>query len=260
MPELFAVFEKGEDRRDGSLFITGVISDSSVDCANEKLNYFGSKPHFQAWSDRLRVRTQGKSSGNIRAAHDASKPCGVVESLSFDDSREQIRCSAHIVEREAVRMIRTGIYSGLSVGGRYLERRPQLDEFGEAVKNARGIVYEFTCEPYEVSLVDAPCCPTAVFEIQKCNGVVEVCRSVRGGKEVEEMTHCPGCSERAKKAHEYVRKASELHDEMLKCASAGHVIPGSQHGQTNHFEAAAKAWSYGSRSEQEVERSGGLLR
>jgi hypothetical protein len=172
---LFFQFTKGEEQADGTLRLVGQDGLAS-DCQGERLDYFASKPHFQAWSDRLRIATDGRSLGNIRAQHNRYAPVGVVKELRFDDAQQQISISALILEPEAVRMCEAGVYSGFSIGGDYIQKTPDIDEHGEPRRDAQGrIVTKFVAKPVEVSLVDLPCCPTATFEIQKCGGVTRVC-------------------------------------------------------------------------------------
>jgi hypothetical protein len=236
--EYFAQFSKATETPDG-LLLTGVISSSEPDCENDVLDYYPSKAEFQRWSDAQRVATHGRSLGNLRAQHKPSVVAGILTDLRFDDAHQQVLCDALVLDRDTQRLVRAGAYSGFSLGGNYLRKEPLLDEFGEPRTNNRGIIYKFVPEIYEVSLVDKPCCATAVFEIRRASGVIEVKkfapalaadpRLFQETGDDDTMQHCQHCVQKAAEAHEHLRKASEAHDAIKMCQARGGTM---QHAST----------------------------
>jgi hypothetical protein len=267
VPDLFAQFVKGEEQADGTLRLAGIIQDGLVpDCQGERLDYFASKPHFQAWSDRLRTATEGRSLGNIRAQHNRYEPVGVVKELRFDDAQQQVRVSALIVEKEAVRMCLAGAYSGFSIGGDYIQKTPDIDEHGEPRRDMQGRpVVRFTAKPVEVSLVDLPCCPTATFEIQKCGGVTRVCRFASQKSSSEEVhVNASDHSSLAKKHRALAGFLKSAGDACSEIAShherMGNLAP-STFGQANPVETAARgAFSKNWDDTSGFDAAGGLSR
>jgi phage head maturation protease len=90
--------------------------------------------------------------GNIRQMHQLSA-VGKATEAAVDDKGLYI--AAKIVDDEAWRKVTSGVYQGFSVGGRATSRDP-ADR-----KRILGLTIS------EVSLVDRPSCPEAVFDCYK---------------------------------------------------------------------------------------------
>lgn len=143
--------------------VTGVLTSSDVDADKERLDYFGSKPYIQAWSDTQLKNSGGKSFGNVRVQHDPKKIAGALTSIDFDDDNQLVRATAQIADPVTLNLLRIGALTGFSIGGSYVSRKPQLD----------GTVL-YIANPCEVSIVDRPCNPDAVFQSVKSDGSVEL--------------------------------------------------------------------------------------
>jgi hypothetical protein len=141
--------------------VYGVATSEQPDRENEVCDYEGSKPYFQKWSESVQKDSQGKSKGNVREMHTLSA-CGTVEQIQFNDAAKQIEICAKVVDDAAWKKVKAGVYSGFSVGGRYAK-----------TWQAGGLTH-YVADPVEVSLVDRPCVPNAVFQMVKANGVVEM--------------------------------------------------------------------------------------
>lgn len=141
--------------------VYGVITEEVLDKSGEVMDYAGSKPLFQKWSDGIAAATEGKSFGNVRVMH-TNKVAGVLnQELVFNDEDKTIEACAKVIDDAEWAMVMAGGYTGFSIGGRYAKR-------WEADGQKR-----FIAEPVEVSLVDNPCVPTATFSLLKADGAEE---------------------------------------------------------------------------------------
>lgn len=145
--------------------VYGQVAAEVVDNSGEVFDYEASKPYFQKWSENAHATSGGKSKGNLRVMHTA-KVAGIITDLGFDDENKVIEACAKVVDDAEWNMVKAGAYTGFSMGGRYVNRAEKVDSNGKAVKT-------YTADPVEISLVDKPCIPTAVFEVVKADGIVE---------------------------------------------------------------------------------------
>lgn len=141
--------------------VYGVITEETLDKAGEVLDYAGSKPLFEKWSNGIASATEGKSYGNVRVMH-TNKVAGILnQELVFDDEAKTIEACAKVIDDAEWALVQAGAYTGFSIGGRYAKRWEQDGQ------------KRFIAEPVEVSLVDNPCVPTATFSLVKADGVEE---------------------------------------------------------------------------------------
>ncbi|UGY15127.1 NUDIX domain-containing protein [Bradyrhizobium septentrionale] len=145
---------------------TAVVEE--VDRANEIFDYATSKPHFEKWSGDIAKVTDGKSLGNVRSMHSAIA-AGKLTDIGFDDARKAIDIAAKVVDDNEWKKVEEGVYTGFSIGGRYLKRWQD----GDAKR--------YTAAPSEISLVDLPCGPSATFSMIKADGTEEM-RKFAGGE------------------------------------------------------------------------------
>lgn len=156
--------------------VSGVIASQTLDRSKEMFDYDSSKPHFEKWSDDFHKATEGKSRGNVRAMH-GNIAAGRLTELSFDDAGKMITCSAEIIDDAEWNKVEKGLYTGFSIGGRYV--RKWDDDDG---------VKRYEADPSEVSLVDLPCIRNATFKMAKADGTVDEVafdESVTSGDAVE---------------------------------------------------------------------------
>lgn len=156
--QIFAALTKVDE---ASRTVSGVIANEAVDRSGEVFDYESSKPLFEAWSGNFAKATDGKSVGNVRAMH-GNVAAGVLKSLNMDDAAKAITVDAKIVDDNEWAKVQQGVYTGFSIGGKY------------ARKWADGDVKRYTAEPYEVSLVDLPCNPDAMFTVVKADNSQEM--------------------------------------------------------------------------------------
>jgi hypothetical protein len=144
--------------------VYGTVAEEVPDKANEIMDYASARPEFEAWSAEIARASDGKSVGNLRAMH-GRVAAGKLESLAFDDEAKKIECCGKVVDDAEWNKVLEGVYTGFSMGGKYLKRWQDADN---------PALVRYTPQPAEVSLVDNPCIPTATFEVIKEDGTTEL--------------------------------------------------------------------------------------
>lgn len=135
-----------------------------VDRSGEIFDYATSKPNFEKWSTDIAKATDGKSVGNVRAMH-GKVAAGKLTAITFNDAEKAIDVVAEIVDPVEREKALKGVYTGFSIGGRYV--RKWEDDVHKGVER-------YTAEPSEISIVDLPCVPTAQFTVVKSDGSEEL--------------------------------------------------------------------------------------
>ena len=156
--QLFAALTKVDEARRE---VWGLATAEVVDKEGEIFDYASSKPYFEEWSREFVDATSGRSLGNVREMHQSSA-VGKLVDLQFDDQRKTIAVGAKIVDESAWQKCVEGVYTGFSIGGRYVNLWPD----GEFLR--------FTAQPVEISVVDNPAVPNAHFTAIKADGSSEV--------------------------------------------------------------------------------------
>jgi hypothetical protein len=141
---VFASLSKVEDNDDGTITVTGIASTGNPDNEGETVTP-------QAMQDAL---PDYMMFGAIREMHQANVAAGTALSAKVDDDGVT-HLSALIVDEDAIKKVKTGVYKGFSVGGKVLERDPLDKTVITGIKLT------------EVSLVDRPCNPEAVINMWK---------------------------------------------------------------------------------------------
>jgi len=147
---LFADLSKVEEQDDGSLKVFGVASSGARDEAGEIVSPEAMKaalPGYLAF-------------GAIREMHQPSA-AGTALEVNVDDDGFT-RLTAHIVDPVAVAKVKAGVYKGLSIGGKVLQRDPKDPTTITALKLM------------EISLVDRPCNPEASINMWKADGGIDL--------------------------------------------------------------------------------------
>lgn len=90
----------------------------------------------------------------VREMHDANKAAGRGLEITFDDD-DRSMFVAHVVDSEAIKKVKAGVYSGFSIGGRIRKRNSQDPSIIQRI------------ELMEISLVDRPSCPAATLDLWK---------------------------------------------------------------------------------------------
>lgn len=148
----------------GKRLVFGAIAEEVPDKSGEIMDYATAKPEFEAWSSEIAKASGGKSVGNLRAMH-GQVAAGKLETISFDDDARRIEACGKVVDDGEWTKVLEGVYTGFSMGGKYLKRWKDSDN---------PALTRYTPKPLEVSLVDNPCIPTATFEVVKEDGSTEL--------------------------------------------------------------------------------------
>jgi hypothetical protein len=157
---IFARITKVDEK---SKTVIGRACQEVPDKMNEILDYNTSKPFFRGWIEETSQNSGGKSQGNVRAMH-STVAAGKVVGVEFNDTERAIDISAKIVDKGEWEKVLEGVYTGFSIGGKYVNKWD--DDKVEGLKR-------YTAQPHEVSLVDAPAIPTALFfDVVKADGSV----------------------------------------------------------------------------------------
>jgi 8-oxo-dGTP pyrophosphatase MutT (NUDIX family) len=150
---------KKVDAKERIVYGTAVVEE--VDRSGEIFDYKTSKPEFEKWSSTVAKTSDGKSLGNVRAMH-SNIAAGKLVDIGFDDERKAIDVAAKVVDDNEWKKVEEGVYTGFSIGGKYLKRWQD------------GANKRYTASPSEVSLVDLPCGPSATFSMIKADGSEEM--------------------------------------------------------------------------------------
>ena len=149
---LWAEITKSEPQEDGTILVYGKPSDEVLDMDDQIADKKWLKQALPEWFKW----------GNVREMHRASA-VGAAQSLEFDEN-DTPWVKSKIVDPEAVRKVKEGVYKGYSIG----IRKPilQRDQKAPRGRFVGGDVIE-------LSLVDRPSVPTSKFDIVKSAGTNE---------------------------------------------------------------------------------------
>lgn len=148
MKRLYAEIAKSEAQDDGTIKVFGYASSGAEDSDGEIITPDAMKA---ALPDYMKF-------GAVREMHDAKKAAGTaIEAEVQEDGRTWF--GAHVVDPIAVKKVAAGVYKGFSIGGKIVER----DDLNKRLIKGINLV--------EVSLVDRPANPEAVFTLFKAEKV-----------------------------------------------------------------------------------------
>lgn len=143
---LYASIEKVEDQDDGTVKVWGYASTGDQDSDGETVTPEAMKA---ALPDYMKF-------GAVREMHQSTAAGTAIEAEVQDTGKTWF--GAHIVDPVAVKKVQTGVYKGFSIGGKVTER----DTADRKVIKGLNLI--------EVSLVDRPANPNAVFTMYKAAG------------------------------------------------------------------------------------------
>lgn len=130
--------------------VFGLATDETPDLDGEVVDYEATREAVAEWAKWR----------NIREMHQ-NRAVGIAEEIELDDTARSLRIGVHVVDEEAWKKVKAGVYKGFSIGGRKLASVISKGAAGEALR--RITKYMMT----EISLVDIPCNPSAVFSLVK---------------------------------------------------------------------------------------------
>lgn len=147
--KLYAEISKVEPQDDGTLKVWGYASSGAVDSDGETITSDAMKA---AIPDYMKF-------GAVREMHQQSAAGTAIEASVGDDGKTFF--GAHVVDPIAVKKVQTGTYKGFSIGGKVTER----DATDKKIIKGLKLV--------EVSLVDRPANPDAIFTVYKAEKLAE---------------------------------------------------------------------------------------
>jgi hypothetical protein len=150
---LYGAIEKVEPQDDGTVRVHGIASSEVVDDQGEIVRADAMRA---AIPDYMRFPA-------LREMHQLSAAGTTLEAEVGDDGATRI--VAHVVDPIAITKVRNQVYRGFSIGGRVTQR-----EAGNP-KAVTGLVLN------EISLVDRPANPEAIFDCWKASAASEAIRS-----------------------------------------------------------------------------------
>lgn len=141
---------KTEELDDGTIKVWGYASAETEDSDGETITADAMKA---ALPDYMKF-------GAVREMHQAKAAGTAIEAEVQEDGKTWF--GAHVVDSEAVKKVKNSVYKGFSIGGKVTER----DTLNKAVIKGLKLI--------EVSLVDRPANPDAVFTMYKAETLDEV--------------------------------------------------------------------------------------
>lgn len=143
---IYASIEKVEDQEDGTVKVWGYASTGDQDSDGETVTPDAMKaalPEYMKF-------------GAVREMHQSTAAGTAIEAEVRDDGKTWF--GAHVVDPVAVKKVQTQVYKGFSIGGKVTER----DIADKKIIKGLNLI--------EVSLVDRPANPNAVFTMYKAAG------------------------------------------------------------------------------------------
>lgn len=156
------------DARSGAF--VGVATSETPDEDGEVIDLDASQPYFAAWSASCHKRSGGKSYGNIREMHGATAVGKLTAPPLFDMVKRRVIVQGMLVDPTAHRKAAEGVYTGLSIGGRYVKRSRHPTIPGMKV---------YVADPIEVSVVDVPNNPDAEMQLVDAGGATKLLKFKR---------------------------------------------------------------------------------
>ncbi len=157
---------------------------------------------------------------NVREMHQQSA-VGVAKEASMDD--KGLYLTAHVVDDSAWAKVKAGVYKGFSIGGKALER---LDNVVSKLRLS------------EISLVDRPANPEAVFDVFKADG--------------QGMGEDDGEDDEDEEEGQEVGKRSFTQEERDAAAKKGHAMPDGSYPINTVKDLENAIQSYGRAKDKEA--------
>lgn len=169
---VFAPILKKERQSDGTLLVTGIATDDTLDIDDQIADPEWLERAMPAWFEY----------GNIREQH-SNVAAGVATKLEQDGSRHIV--TARVVDPNSVNKVELGVLKGFSIG----IRNPRIAH-DKAAPGGRIVDGEIV----EVSLVDRPANPSCMIELAKTVGGTVRQVETLIEKEGALMERCSKCS------------------------------------------------------------------
>jgi len=131
--------------------VFGRATDETPDEQGQVVDYEATKVAVAGWSKWR----------NVREMH-RPQAAGVAETITLDDAAKSLDIGVHVVDDQAWEKVKAGVYKGFSIGGKALDVVMEKATEGQmALERVTRYVLS------EISLVDRPANPSAVFSLVK---------------------------------------------------------------------------------------------
>jgi hypothetical protein len=194
--KLYGEISKTEELDDGTIKVWGYASSQSVDSDGEIVCAEAMKA---ALPDYLRF-------GAVREMHQPKAAGTAIEAEVQDDGRTWF--GAHVVDSEAVKKVKANVYKGFSIGGKVTAR----DEANKSLIKGIKLV--------EISLVDRPANPEAVFTVYKAEALEKPVAAEDQASAVDRIAAMLNSGEIAPERLLELAKRDSVQDAMEPSASA----------------------------------------
>lgn len=209
---VFARIIKQEKQEDGTLIVTGIATDDTLDVDQQVCDPEWLERAMPAWFKY----------GNIREQH-SNIAAGVATKYEQDGSQHIV--TARVVDPSSVMKVEAGVLKGFSIGIR--DPRVARDKAAPGGRIVDG-------EIVEVSLVDRPANPSCLLELAKSVGGImqqtetliekdaamqscEDCGKAYKSEELDDVKMCADCAESMKESH--TEDSSEKMEESEEMAA-----------------------------------------
>jgi len=148
----FVSFSKVDDEK---RMVYGTATDETPDVDDEIVD----------WGATQKAAADYSQWRNVREMHDA-KAVGTADTIELDNINKKMLVGVHVSDDDAWKKIKDKVYKGFSIGG----KKKAVEVFKDAGRTLTRITdYILT----EISLVDRPANPSAVFSIVKRNDIMD---------------------------------------------------------------------------------------
>jgi len=200
---LFGAIEKVEPQEDGTLIVSGIASSETVDGAGEVVK-------AQAMRDAI---PDYMKFGAVREMH-ANIAAGTALSINVD-AEGVTHFEAHVVDPTSCKKVETNVLKGFSIGGKVTSRDPLNKKIIDGLSLT------------EISLVDVPCNPDAVFAMAKFD--------------TEDDVDQPESTESTQKGMGHVADLAWML-KQISYLTADQISEAAREGDESSIPAKLKAW------------------
>lgn len=229
----FLPLEKMEEQSDGTLHVYGIVTAEHPDLEREVCDYATTKAYYEKRAAENLKKTSipgmTPSMMPLREMHQLISQ-GAGRTIDYDDATKTIRMGFHVVDGEAVKKWRAGVFVGFSQGGAYVKRWPDPDNKG---------CTRYTADPSEVSAVDSPCLPIALVESMK--GAQVTMTKADGGQEQVALAVPALTDAVAFKLETIENSLMVISEQITKLKAGGPAAPTEQTAPVQQTEEAATA-------------------